>query len=499
MSSANILLNSYKWVIVARWIGRFAGIISTLILVRILSPDDYGIAAQALFVLMLFDALSHTGTEQFVIKQKEVSDSCLFTAWTLNLILKSTVGLCLFIFSSSIASFMNEPRLDAVLQWTSLIAILDSLRSPALIIRKRNMDFRTISTIDISSKLLTVIFTITMGFILRDYWALVFANIFSSFLIVMISYFVAPSNLKLTLENVKAQFKFARGIFVTSVIGYIRAKLDILIISKKFGSSATGHYSIGQEFSILPYTEAIAPLTQPLYSSLAKIQDDSAKLKNHLFKYLGLSYSLVVPAALGIFLLADQIVLILFGEQWVETTPVLAYLSFLMITFVTNGAYKIIFTLKSKFWSIGLLDLIGIILVSLAFLLESLVTLEDFAVYRTVVGILVLSLSIVIAKLYINYEINLVLRALLIPVVASFIMGALILLLQSPVSSAIGVPLFSLLAIVFISAIGYFLIWLALSFALRNKHYIWEFGFQFAVAQFKSAIKKVKGIWLPTL
>lgn len=492
MSSANILLNSYKWVVVARWIGRFAGIISTLILVRILTPDDYGIAAQALFVLMLFDALSHTGTEQYVVKQQQVSDDCLFTAWTLNIILKSLVAMCLFIFSTSIASFMNEPRLDAVLKLICFIAILDSLRSPALMISQRNMDFKTISTLDISAKLLTVLFTISMGFLLENYWALIIANIFSSFLFVVISYLLVPSNLKLTLVNVKEQFQFAKGVCITSIIGYIRAKLDILIISKKFGATATGHYSIGQEFSILPYTEAIYPLTQPLYSSLAKMQDDAQRLKGNLFKYLSLSYSLVVPASVGIFLLADQIVLILFGDQWAESAPVLAYLSFLMITFVTNGAYKIIFTLKSQFFSIGVLDFFGIILVSLAFLLENIVTLEDFSIYRALVGFLVFALSIVIAKIFIKYEVNLVLRALLVPVIGSIVMGCLIILIQPTINLLIENSIVSLLCIILLSALTYFAIWVIFTYALREKHYIWQFSFQLTQENYGKLVQKFK-------
>lgn len=487
--SSSILLNSYKWVMFARLIGRFAGIISTLILVRILSPEDYGIAAQALFVLMLFDALSNTGTEQYVIKQSNLTSDCLFTSWTLNIVLKALTAFLIFVFSPQIASFFNEERLTEVLQVVSMVAIFGSLKSPAIIVLKRDMRFEKISIIEITSKLLTVVLTISLGLWLKSYWALIWANVFSSVLTVLISYKVAPKKIRFTLINLKDQLIFAKGVFLTSLIGYIRAKLDILIISKKFGAASVGSYSLGQEFALLPYTEGIAPLTQPLYSSLAKVKDNSYLLKQQLFKYMSVSYSLVIPSAVGIVLLADKIVLLLFGQQWIEAAPIMAYLSILMLTFVTNGAYKIIFTLKSKFFGIALLDLMGIILITSAFFIEPIASGSDFSIFRSLVGIVILVISICLAKIFLRYEVKLAILAMIIPVISSLLMAIFIFLFLPIVEDVTDLNWLLLLLVIIPSIVIYLLFWSLSIVLLKKKHYIWQFNYDL-ILQFKNKLFK---------
>lgn len=476
MSATNSILNSYKWVMLARWIGRVAGIVSTLILVRILTPDDYGIAAQALFVLMLFDALSHTGTEQFVIKQTSLTDDCLFTSWTLNLILKLITAILIFGFSSQIAAFLNEDRLSDVLKVVALVAIFSSLKSPALIVLKRNMRFQEVSKVEIISKLTTVLLTIGLGVTLQTYWALIWANVFSSILVVLISYKIAPIKIRLTLANIKEQAHFAKGIFLTSLIGYIRAKLDILIISKKFGASSAGNYSLGQEFSLLPYTEAIAPLTQPLYSSLSKVKNNNTLLQKQLFKYMSISYALVIPSAAGIFCLSDSIVDLLFGPQWADAIPVMSYLAILMVTFVTNGSYKIVFTLKSQFLGIALLDIIGILLIASAFFIERILSVGDFAMFRGLVGVSVLLTSILLAKMLLKYKIKLALIAMFIPTLSSVGMVIFLVFYKPIVEQWININWLSLLFLIASSAIIYIVTWLILMRLCSPYHYIWKFN-----------------------
>jgi len=476
MDVTKALFQSYFWLIFGKWSVRLLGIISTLILVRILTPVDFGIAAQSMMVIMFFDAISHTGADQYVIKLNLPSNSQINTAWSINIALKSSAALFVLLFSNIIANYLGEPKLTDVLRVACLVSIFGSFISPKIILLKKNLNFKGISTLDIFVKIISFIVTISLAVTFKNYWALILGNVVSTIVLVMGSYVIAPFYPKFTFSQVKEQFHFSKNIFFMTVLGYLRSKIDILIVSQKFGSASTGYYSLAQEFSLLPYTEVVEPVSQPLYASLAKNGDNIALQTLQINKYLSIVYTLLVPAICGIILLADDIVAIVFGEQWHKTGPILANLSILMLVFSTNGAFKHIFTLSSRFKGAMLLDVFGIVLILLALGIDNIDSAELFSQYRVLVGVLIYILSLSIVKLLLKVDIRATLIAMIVPVISAAVMVGCLLILKSELLQLHNI-LANIIMMTFVGLIIYSGIWLFCIYYLRESHLIWAFDY----------------------
>jgi lipopolysaccharide exporter len=487
------LMVSYFWSALGKWVARFIGIISTLILVRILSPEDFGIAAQSIMVVMFFDALSQTGADKYIIQLTTASRAQLNSSWTFNLVARSIMASMVFLFSENIAHFLNEDRLSDVLKVACFVSFFGNFISPGMILLKKEFKFKAIANLEIIVKLLSFIVTMALALWLANYWALIWANVFSTLFLVYGSYIIAPIKPKFTFEKISEQWRFSRGIFFMTVLGYIRSKADIFIISHKFGSASTGHYSLAQEFSQLPYTEVIEPVAHPLYSSLAKLANDLTLLEAMIHKFLSVVYLILIPSIFGIVYFAEEIVLIIFGNQWAEMAPIFANLSILMMVFATNGAFKHIFTLRSKFKSAILLDIIGIILIVSAIFIEDIDSSEVFSIYRVMVGGLIFLASLLLAKYTLNFKILPVLYALVIPTISSLLMLFFIQVIQPTLF--IDYLFINTFITMLCGAVIYSLSCYLLLIALKDKLFIWTFNYELLmrlISQLKNYVTKLR-------
>ncbi len=105
MIAAKGLLGSAAFSSGAKFISRIIGLFSTLILARILTPSDFAMIAIIAIVLHLFDVLSHTGSEQYIVQKSVVIDADLNTAWTLDILLKTSMLFVLLLMAPFVANF----------------------------------------------------------------------------------------------------------------------------------------------------------------------------------------------------------------------------------------------------------------------------------------------------------------------------------------------------------------------------------------------------------
>jgi O-antigen/teichoic acid export membrane protein len=489
LTDSTQLFHSYLWQLLSKWAARSLGIISTLILVRILTPEDFGLAAQSMMVIMFFQSLSQTGTNQFIIKMKTVSNSQLMSAWTLNLLVRTFTALIVFVFAASIAEFIGDARLSSVLQVACLVPIIGNFLSPGTILLQKNMKFKKLSIMDITSKCISFIVTISLAYMLQNYWALILGNVAAVVTSVLVSYFIAPIVPKPNIIYIKEQWLFTKGIFLSSVLGYLRSKADIFIISKKFGSSSVGHYSIAQEFSLLPLTEVISPIMMPLYSSLAKVMNNKVMLEDKISKYISLAYILLFPSIVGIMFLSTDIVLVVLGDEWLEAAPVLANLSLLMVVFFTNNTFKQVFILKEAFKGVIIIDLIGLMLIAGAFIWPLIDTMESFSVYRAGIGGVVILATLLMIKFTLKFSLSTFLLTMVVPSIGALVMWFVLHYSSSAMSEINNIPL-SVLLNMLIGAVSYSITSFACLYCLKGKHNIWHFNYSFIVSALKRIIKK---------
>lgn len=340
--------------ITASWIIKGLGLISTVILARLLTPEDFGSVAICMLVIYFFDLLSTTGTRAYILSLTEITDEDINSAWTLDLLAKSTIALLVFFLSPLIAAYFNNDSLSGPIAACAFIPLISGAENPRINLLRRRLEYSIIFRINITSKVVSFLITIGLAFYLRSYWALIIGSLTSAGVITFLGYYLYPYKPKLDTSKFSVQWKFSKWIFFKAFLGYARARSDTFILAKYFSLSDVGLFNIAKELGFLVYEQIALPTSDIIMSGIKKAGTDISKISETIECYLILLISLILPASIGVFILSDELVHLLLGEKWAESGLLLKPLAimgfFVGATAVLTAAMNAMRKVKSTFY-----------------------------------------------------------------------------------------------------------------------------------------------------
>jgi len=406
------ILRSSFLLFLTRLIQRSIGLISTLILARALTPDDFGIVAIAALVIHMCEVLSNLGSQQYIIQKDSVTEDDLNSAWTLDLILKTILWGLLVAVIPAISSFYDRPELENALYASSFILIIGALKSPGLILLRKSLQYKPIFTISVCQKVISFCAVMLIVYYSPSYWALVVGNIVSIITLAIGSYFLHPARPKLCIQKIWEQWPFSQWVLLKGGVGFTRAQVDTMLVSKYFSSEELGAYHLSRHISIMPSTEIIAPAIEPLLVSFAKVKNNARELAYRLSLCLLVVSLLIVPASVFIWFFPEPIVDFFLGSQWTNTYPLISALSILLYTIAIGQVLSQCCVALGKVRSLFIYDLLSLIFIfSLLYLFRN-ESLHEFALFRGVLGLIaVIALFIYISRvsaISISHVINLI-------------------------------------------------------------------------------------------
>ena len=397
MSVTSKVVNSAMFAASAKLISKLLGVVSTMVLARILAPEEFGYIAIVSIALYFFDILSHAASEQYIIQKTTVSRRELHTAWTANLILKLAIALVIVLLAPWIAIFFERPELTNAFRLSALVLPIQALKSPIYILLKRQLNFAPLFWSSLAERLLAVPLVITLAFALESFWAFILTDIAAKLLAVVISYFIARKLPRFTLSGVAVQWTFSKWMMAKSVVGYMRSQIDTIVVSKAFSGGVLGNYHMARELAMMPAHFLLGPAIEPLLSAFKNDKDDKNALMNNVAFSLIVAMIISIPLCVFIWNYAETIVFILLGENWGIAATVLPILSLLFFywtlmqiietAFIANGNVRLIFVS----------DVVSLLLITVALTVgvTHSFPLEGLAWLRVLIGFSVTLLLIV--------------------------------------------------------------------------------------------------------
>ncbi len=340
MSMSNLVLKGSLTMLALRFVMRGSGLFSMLVLARLLTPEDFGVVAIVSLVIFLFDIISETGTQEYLIQKENVTTEDLNSAWTLNLILKSVVFV-VFLFSVDLISrYFGDPSLKNPLYVISVLLLVNGFFNPAIALYAKDLDYSPMFKMAVIEKMLSISVVIPLAFVLRNYWAMIVGLALSYSLKTILSFVYHNFRPRIGFQRIREQWDFSKWIVAKGFLGYFRAQFDTLLVSKNFGTIELGGYNMMKNLSALPAYDIVAPATSPLLSSFSRNKNDLGTLTNHLHISLFIICLLIVPVAAFMIMQHELITLVILGEQWVDYSGLLSIMSVLLFTFSFSSIFQ---------------------------------------------------------------------------------------------------------------------------------------------------------------
>jgi lipopolysaccharide exporter len=308
-------------------IERSLGLVSTLILARLLGPDDFGVVGMALSFIFMAELLMAFGFDTALIQNRAATDAHYNTAWTCNILLGLSVTLLMLALAAPIAQFYRRPDVFWVVLVLALGPVLTGAENIGVVAFRKELDFRREFRFQLTRKVLGFLLVIPLAFALRSYWALVIGILFSRLAGTTISYLMHPYRPRPSLLKVREMLSFSRWILLNNVVGFLKERSSDFFIGRVFGAGSLGSYNIAYELSNLPTTELSAPINRALMPGFAKMES-AAEVTSAYAVGLGLMALLALPAAAGIMALAPFLVPVILGAKWLAAVPLMEVLAF---------------------------------------------------------------------------------------------------------------------------------------------------------------------------
>ncbi|MBK8750853.1 MAG: lipopolysaccharide biosynthesis protein [Candidatus Competibacteraceae bacterium] len=311
------------WMMLFKWSERSIGLISTLILARLLTPADFGLVAMAMSVVALMELMGAFGFDTALIQRQDAQRTHYDTAWTFNVLFSITIALLLLVLAFPAASFYREPQLQWILPVLAIGALVQGFENIGTVNFRKELNFRREFRFLLSTKVASFAITVGLALSFRNYWALVAGIVTGKLFSVWLSYRLHPYRPRFTLAASHDLFHFSKWLFFSNLVIFLQAKSADFIIGRTVGSRALGIYNIAFEIAVLPSTELVAPLNRAVYPVYSRISKDLTELRCRFLEVFGIIALISFPISIGLACVATPAVLVLLGNQWVEAIPLL--------------------------------------------------------------------------------------------------------------------------------------------------------------------------------
>lgn len=413
--SSSLLLVSVKV------IQRSLGLISTLILARLLLPEDFGIVAISAITLQFATVLSNSGIQQYIPQKDEVDDEDINTAWSIDLSMKFMLWIALLMGAPLVGWFYGNAEVVSVVQVVSVVIFLRALENPGIHLLRRNLTYKPLFWLFTWQKLLSFIFVVSIAIVTRSYWAIIVGDIISAIVGVVGSYMIISYRPKFSLKKKFEQWAFTKWMFARGILGFLRAQLDNLMVSKLFSIGELGIYNVIRGVSVLPATDIIVPAVEPLLASFSRVRHDLPALDHQLRTSFLMVFLLIMPICTVLIFYSDAIVFVLLGEQWKDQGPLLANLTILLFTFSMGSILGNFFIAIKKVKLIFFYNVLSLAFIFAMLLVLSTDVLAEFALFRGVLGLISTSLWLLLALYFSGSHLFSFIMILLAPALMSYL------------------------------------------------------------------------------
>lgn len=341
---------------IARFFNRGLGLISTLIVARILSPDDYGVIAACMLAQDLGRRFSQLGVYQNLISSSDTSYQLQDSLYAQRILLSSLISLAIFLLAPYIAIVLKDARITAVLQILCWVFVINSVMNFNCLISAKDNNFKPELISLSASKVCQVAVTIGCAIYFQNYWALVAGIMTAAIMQTAFSYFVMQPYVmrSFSIGQIIHNLSYSKWFLGRELLDYFNAKLAQIVAGIYFSSTLLGFLSVGRDLCLMLALEVNAALDKSNLSHL------SATIKNHHFSDIGntvienikqllfFKNVIVVPAYFCLFVHPELFIKLILGEGWLEMAPYCQVFASISILMSYNTIFSTIFDCVRK-------------------------------------------------------------------------------------------------------------------------------------------------------
>lgn len=323
------------WSLLIKFLKRGITFIISIFLARLLEPSDFGLLAMISVFTVFAEVFYDLGMGQALVQKKTVTETQYSTVFYINLVLGVLVYGVMWFSAPYIASFYDSEILVNIVRVSTITFVISSFSIVNIVFIRRSLEYSFFVRATVMSSLLSGIVGIGMAYLGYGVWSLVFSGIVYSLVRTIVLWVLTSWHPKAVfdLKSIKDIWKKGLGFLNLGIINSIINRLDNLVIGKLFDAGTLGLYNRAKSLEELPQNTFILPITQPLFPIFSQLQSSVSRIEKSFFQILHLLNFVIMLIFGMMYLSAENLIVILYSEKWIDSVPYLRILLFLLPLF----------------------------------------------------------------------------------------------------------------------------------------------------------------------
>lgn len=345
-SSKQKVAGGLFWSYGERIMAQLVSLIVSIVLARLLDPENYGIISIVMIFITFCDAIVTGGLGNAIVQKKDVDELDVNTMLCCSVATSILLYTIIFCAAPYIASFYNMPIIRPILRVLGLRLLISGVNSIQRAWIQKRMLFKRFFIATSFGTIISAGVGISMAYMEMGAWALVGQYLTNSFVdttVLLITNDWKP-RLQFSWKRAKEMLSYGWKVLVTTVVYTIEGDLRSLIIGKKFGSADLAYYDQGKKFPNLLVTNINTSISNVMFPVLSENQNNPIRLKQLCRRAVRIGIYLLSPLLIGLIGIADTFVIAILSGKWAPCIPFLRILTlvFLVRPFTTTCQQSIL-------------------------------------------------------------------------------------------------------------------------------------------------------------
>jgi PST family polysaccharide transporter len=311
------LVHGLAWTAGVKWAAQGLSWLSTLLVARLLSPDDYGLVGMATVYLGMVTLLTEFGVGTTIVTLRELDEDHIaqLNGFAVLLGLAGSAVSC--IAALPLGRFFHSPRLPLVVIAMSATFIISSFQSVPAALLQKDLRFKLLSLVDGTRVLVVSVVTVILAWLGFHYWTLVLGALLSTLTATLLILSRRTHRLSWPrLSEIRHATRFSWHILVSRISWYAYSNSDFVVCGRVLGQQVLGAYSIAWNLANIPVEKTTGVLNSVTPALFAAVQKDHASIRRYLLNLTEAIALVTLPLSVGLGLVARDFVLVVLGPRW---------------------------------------------------------------------------------------------------------------------------------------------------------------------------------------
>jgi O-antigen/teichoic acid export membrane protein len=319
------LYRSAVLAVTMQWAMRAIGLVSVVVLARLLQPSDFGVVAVAMSAAAFVELFGWIGLRQALLRIPDPDRSHYDTAWTIQFVLFMALAVAMIAIAPFAADFYRQPAVTGILCFLSLRMVALAVANIGIVDFERDMTLGRDMAVRLGSRVAALVVTLIAAGLLRDYRALVIGMVAQSALWAAGTYVAHPYRPRFGLSRRSEILGVSLWMFISTFAEWVQGQIERILLGRIASPTETGLYSVSKDLANIFTQEIATALNRVTFPAFAQGRSDG---QAGFAILLGAYAAIVAPLGAGLIATAPDAIAVLLGPQWLPAAPLMRVIAF---------------------------------------------------------------------------------------------------------------------------------------------------------------------------